>query len=125
MTNGVSVGDQKQYSTSIFTDQEEGRQKMDEIIYGSYPELSFRQLESLSRACVQGFTPEHVKTFFNLLKPEMQKINYNPNKIFNVDETVISTIQYKVRKILTLKGKRKVHKLASAERSALLFNSIG
>ena len=98
---------------------------MDEIIYGSYPELSFRQLESLSRACVQGFTPEHVKTFFNLLKPEMQKINYNPNKIFNVDETGISTVQYKVRKILTLKGKRKVHKLVSAERGALLFNSIG
>lgn len=90
------------------------------LFMARHPELSFRQPESLSRARVQGFTAENVKTFFNLLKPEMQKINFNPNKVFNVDETGISTVQHKVRKILTVKGKKEVHKLSSAERGALV-----
>lgn len=90
------------------------------LFMARHPALSFRKPESLSKARVQGFTAENVKTFFELLKPELQKINFNPNKIFNVDETGITTVQHKVRKILTMKGKREVHKLSSAERGALV-----
>lgn len=56
--------------------------------------------------------------FSNLLKPEIEKIN-KPNKVFNVDEIGISTVQHEVRKIPTVKGKKEVHKLSSAERGAL------
>lgn len=90
------------------------------LFMARHPALSFRKPESLSKARVQGFTAENVKTFFELLKPKLQKINFNPNKIFNVDETGITTVQHKVRKILTMKGKREVHKLSSAERGALV-----
>lgn len=90
------------------------------LFMARHPSLSFRKPESLSRARIQGFTKEHIKTFFTLLKPELEKIHFNPNKIFNVDETGITTVQHKVRKILTVKGKKEVHKLSSAERGALV-----
>ncbi|CAH0721624.1 unnamed protein product, partial [Brenthis ino] len=90
------------------------------LFMARHPNLSFRQPQSLSRARVQGFTAENVKSFFDILKPELEKINFNPNKIFNVDETGISIVQHKVRKILTAKGKKAVHKLSSAERGALI-----
>lgn len=71
------------------------------------PLLSLHKPESLSTARIQGFTEENIKTIFDLLKPKLKKINFKPNKIFNVHET---------RKILTVKGKREVHKLSSAEK---------
>ncbi|CAH2092167.1 unnamed protein product [Euphydryas editha] len=74
------------------------------LFMARHPNLSFRQPQSLSRARVQGFTAENVKSFFAILKPELQKINFNPNKIFNVDETGISIVQHKVRKIITAKA---------------------
>ncbi|GBP59179.1 CENP-B homolog protein 2 [Eumeta japonica] len=90
------------------------------LFLARHPNLSFRQPESLSRARIQGFTAENVKSFFDILKPELEKIKFNPNKIFNVDETGITTVQHTVRKILTVKGKKAVHKLSSAERGALI-----
>lgn len=48
------------------------------------------------------------------------KINFNPNKIFNVDETGITVVQHKTTKIIGLKGKRKIASLSSSERGALV-----
>ncbi|GBP93768.1 hypothetical protein EVAR_16286_1 [Eumeta japonica] len=65
------------------------------LFLARHPNLSSRQPESLSRARIQGFTAENVKSFFDILKPELKKIKFNPNKILNVDETGITTVQHK------------------------------
>ncbi|CAG9564861.1 unnamed protein product [Danaus chrysippus] len=85
------------------------------LFMAHHPNLSFRKPEFLSRARKQGFTAENVKSFFDILKPGLKKINFNLNKIFNVDETGITTVQHKVRKILTRKGKKAIHKLSSTD----------
>ena len=36
----------------------------------------------------------------NVLKPELVKINFKPNQIYNVDETGITVVQHKSEKVL-------------------------
>ncbi|XP_039300711.1 tigger transposable element-derived protein 6-like, partial [Nilaparvata lugens] len=83
------------------------------------PTLSARKPQAMSLARVQGLNEESVNLFFSILKPELEKIKFNPLKVFNVDETGITVVQHKVRKIVAMKGKKSVHKL-SAERGALV-----
>ena len=54
--------------------------------------------------------------YFSILKTELEKINFDPSKIFNVDETGITVVQHKATRVVTCKGKKQVHKLSSAER---------
>ena len=82
--------------------------------------LSFRKPQLLSVARIQGFSRENVEKFFSILKPEMKKIQHNPTKIFNVDETGLTVVQHKNRKVIAVKGKRQVHRLSSAERGSLV-----
>lgn len=85
-----------------------------------HPILSFRKPESTSLARVKGFTKEHVESFYNILENELTKVNFNPCKVFNVDETGISIVQHKQTKIIGLKGKKQVSKVTSAERGSLM-----
>ena len=85
-----------------------------------HPNLSVRKPQPVSDARIKGFTPENVSKFFSILEPELVKINFNPNKIFNVDETGITVVQHKTTKIIGMKGKRKISSLSSAERGALV-----
>ncbi|CAG9834850.1 unnamed protein product [Diabrotica balteata] len=62
------------------------------------------------------FTKQNVDKYFSILKPELEKINFDPSRIFNVDETGISVVQYKATRVATCKEKKQVHTLSSAER---------
>jgi hypothetical protein len=73
-----------------------------------------------SFARVKGFTSESVATFFDLFESEMEKINFSPNKLFNVDETRLTVVQHKVSKVFAMKGKKQVAYLSPADRSALI-----
>ena len=64
-----------------------------------HPLLSFRQPQPISIARAQGFTKEAVAEFFRILRPEMVKINFRPNRVFNVDETGITVVQHKSEKV--------------------------
>ena len=101
-------------------DNEAAGMKWLALFFKRNPQLSLRKPQSLSLARVHGFTPENVAHFFSILLPEMEKINHNPMKVFNVDETGISVCQHKNQKIVALKGKKDIHKLSSAERGALV-----
>ena len=46
----------------------------------------------------------------------MDIIQYNPARLYNCDEAVVTTVQHKHTKILGLKGKRQITSLQSAER---------
>ena len=59
-----------------------------------HPQLSFRKPQLISMARVQAFTKENVGLFFNLLKPQLEKIQFRAHRIFNCDETGITVVQH-------------------------------
>lgn len=63
---------------------------------------------------------EDVQHFFKILHDEMDKTNFPPARIFNVDETGLIVLQSKVPSVLALKGKRQVAAISSAERGSLV-----
>ena len=85
-----------------------------------HPNLSIRKPQGISKARIKGFTPENVNKFFALLEPEMQKINFNPARVYNVDESGITTVQSKNCRVIALKGKKQVGAVTAAERGSLV-----
>jgi hypothetical protein len=47
-----------------------------------------------------------VNRFFDIIEAEFEKLNYNTNRIFNVDETGLSVVQSKIPKAVALKRKK-------------------
>lgn len=72
-----------------------------------HPQLSIRTPQAISAARVKGFNAENVAQFFDIFEKEMEKINFSPHRLFNVDETGITVVQHKQSKIIGLKGKKK------------------
>lgn len=84
-----------------------------------HPELTLRKPEATSTARAQGFNKPNVEKFFNLLKSVLERHNFPAHRIFNVDETGITTVQTKSSKVLAQKGRRQVGSITSAERGQL------
>jgi hypothetical protein len=61
-----------------------------------------------------------VDAFFDLLEPELQKVKSDPAKVYNVDETGISIFQGTRTNVISVKGKKQVARLSSAERGSLM-----
>ena len=77
--------------------------------------MSLRQPEPTSIARATGFNKTQVDRFYNLLKESIEQNEISPEKIFNVDESGMNTVQ-KPSKIIAKKGLKQVGKLTSAER---------
>jgi hypothetical protein len=58
--------------------------------------------------------------FFDLLKPELKKINFNPNRLYSFDEIGVSVVQHSNTKVIAMKGKKSVASLTSAECGCLI-----
>lgn len=82
--------------------------------------LSVRKPTATSHNRAKGFTKEKVQHFFKILQDEMDKKNFPPARIFNVDETGLTVVQSKVPSVLALKGKRQVAAISSVERGSLV-----
>ena len=65
-----------------------------------HPELSYRRPQRISVARAQSFTAENVAQFFSVLKPELEKINFKPSRIFNCDETGITIVQHSSQRVI-------------------------
>ena len=83
-----------------------------------HPNLSLRTPEPTSFARAQGFSKARVAEFYKLLGETYDRFEWQPDRIFNVDETGVSTVQGKASRVLSVRGKRQVGALKSAERGS-------
>lgn len=67
------------------------------------PQISLRKLEVTSINSITTSNEGSVKTFFSKIECFLKNYKFVPNRMFNVDETGISTVQ-KPTKQLGLKG---------------------
>ena len=81
-----------------------------------HPHLSLRQPENVSVARVKGFNKQNVMHFFDALQKIVDDNELNALRIYNVDESGISTVQKKSPKIIGEKGKPRIGQLATGER---------
>ncbi|XP_046988788.1 MFS-type transporter clz9-like [Schistocerca americana] len=69
---------------------------------------------SLQRAA--GVSKEQVDQFFDKLSELMEKYKFNAYKIFNADETGVTSVHTNRLKVMSVKGKKQVGQLISGER---------
>ncbi|CAH2100083.1 unnamed protein product [Euphydryas editha] len=79
------------------------------------PSISLRAPEATSAARARAFNKPQVMKFFELLEKLVTDNEIPPSKIYNMDESGLSTVQ-KPPKIFAQKGKKQVGALTSAER---------
>ncbi|KAJ3655327.1 hypothetical protein Zmor_014462 [Zophobas morio] len=82
--------------------------------------ISLRLQEKTSAARASAFNPTNVGNFFNLLGSLFDTFHFPASRIFNCDETGISSVPNKPTKIFSLKGKKQIGCLSSAERGSLV-----
>lgn len=78
--------------------------------------LRLRQSAPTSIARAIGFNKIQVDRFYKNLAEINKKYNFRPNRIYNMDETGMSTVPKKTPKVVSVRGKKVVGKLVSAER---------
>lgn len=80
------------------------------------PEISLRQPEGTSLNRIAAFNREETGKFYSNIKKLLETYHFPQTRIFNVDETGITTVQKKCSKIYGPKGVKKVGAAISAER---------
>ena len=80
-----------------------------------YGDLSVRNPQGTNLSRAVGFDRPKVQQFFALYKDLLQKHQYKPSQIWNMDESGISTVHVP-GKIVASKGARQVSKITSGER---------
>ena len=105
----------------------------EDFVYGFlkiHQYLSVRTPEATSAARAASFNKVVVMNFFRLLDSLYETYHFPPSRIYNNDETGVMTVPNKTSKIISMKGKKQVGALTSAERGTLItaeicFNALG
>lgn len=104
----------KKFPTSWETNQEAGEQWFVDFRKRN-PTLSLRTPQPTSIARASAFNKTVVKLFFNKYSTALEEFKFTPEKVFNADETGISSV-HTPPKIIAQKGVKKVSGVTSAER---------
>lgn len=84
------------------------------------PEIALRQPEGTSLNRINAFNKEEVNRFFSNLQTVMEKFKFPPNRIFNMDETGITTVKKNVQKYMAKKGQRELGQQYQMKKGELL-----
>ena len=82
-------------------------------------ELSIRKPEPTSIGRMTAFNKHNVGLFFNNIRDVLSKYHFEPNNIWNCDETGVTTVQIP-EDVLAGRGERQVASVTSAERGTLV-----
>ena len=80
------------------------------------PDLTLRTPEKTSYSRALGFNKFKVGEYFDHLEGLQNKYDFPPQRIYNLDETGVQTVQTKPKKVLAKKGVHRVGALTSYER---------
>ncbi|XP_030745251.1 uncharacterized protein LOC115890301 [Sitophilus oryzae] len=78
--------------------------------------ISLRTAEATSVARLMSFNKPAVQKFFDILREVLEKYKFSPDRIYNADESGLSSVPCKLPKVLSPVGTRRVAKAVSAER---------
>ena len=84
-----------------------------------HQKISLRSPEATSMSRAIGFNQRSIKGFLDLWAKIQDERQFNPDMIFNLDETGITTVQ-NIPKVLAAKGLKQVGQITAAERGALV-----
>lgn len=88
------------------------------MVYGFLnrnPEIALREPEGTSLNRIAAFNAEEVKLFYSNLEKIFQRHRLEENRIFNMDEAGITTVQKKCPKVYSRKRAKKVEAATSGE----------
>ena len=85
-----------------------------------FHELSLRKAGATSAARAMGFNKVSADAFFTLLENVVDQTKLGVDRIWNCDETGISSVQKSLSKVISTKGKKQVGSMTSAERGQLV-----
>lgn len=93
------------------------------------PSLSVRVAQSTSLSRATRFNKTNAETFYDNLQTVLDRHTYEPQDIYNVDETGVTTVQ-KPDKVVARRGIRQVGAITSGERDTLVtvtfaLNALG
>ncbi|CAH2087874.1 unnamed protein product [Euphydryas editha] len=83
------------------------------------PHLSLRIPEETSSSRATSFNKPNVNSFFEIYQRLLQKYQFNASRIWNIDETGVTTVQ-KPKKIVAARGQKQIGAITSAERGTLV-----